>query len=85
MRACWLLLLVSVCSPSLRAASAVLPPGGDWRGARLAVSGDRDATVRDAAGRRLFAVHAEGAEGATLRDLKLEATREALLVDAREY
>ena len=35
-------------------------------------------------GRRLFAVHAEGAEGATLRDLKLEATREALLVDARE-
>lgn len=84
MRACWLLLLVSVCSPSLWAASAVLPPGGDWRGARLAVSGDRDATVRDAEGRRLFAVHAEGAEGATLKDLKLEATREALLVDARE-
>ena len=84
MRAWWLLLLVSVCSPSLWAASTVLPPGGDWRGARLAVSGDRDATVRDAEGRRLFAVHAEGAEGATLRDLKLEATREALLVDARE-
>ncbi|MGN0833712.1 MAG: LamG domain-containing protein, partial [Kiritimatiellia bacterium] len=79
-----LLPLLLVCCLPVRAALVALPSGADWRGARLAVSGDREATIRDGAGKLLFAVRAEGAEGATLRELKLEATREALLIDARD-
>lgn len=77
-------ILAALCCQASLAAILSLPRGGSWDGANLVIQGDKDAVIRDGNGKRLFAVRAEGCDGATLERLQLDVDGDALLLKVKE-